>query len=86
MYCALSDIIDQVPEQKVIELTDDENTGEVNQARVDKAIATAGTRARRGGYPILEVSLSTQEYAFAKEVTDEDIAGVVARWTGEKQE
>ena len=43
MYCALSDIIDQVPEQKVIELTDDENLGEVNQARVDKAIATAGS-------------------------------------------
>lgn len=42
-YCALADIIDQVPEQKIIELTDDENLGEVNTARVDKAIATAGS-------------------------------------------
>ncbi|KAF0145108.1 MAG: mu-like prophage Flumu protein gp36 [Nitrospirae bacterium] len=42
-YCALADIIDQVPEQKVIELTDDENTGQVNTSRVDKAIATAGS-------------------------------------------
>lgn len=42
-YCALSDIIDQVPEQKILELTDDENLGEVNAARVDKAISTAGS-------------------------------------------
>lgn len=42
-YCALTDIIDQVPEQKIIELTDDENLGEVNTGRVDKAISTAGS-------------------------------------------
>lgn len=37
-----------------------------------------GARARRGGYPIGSVSLSTVEYAFAKEVTDEDRD--IAQW------
>lgn len=40
--------------------------------RDEAAIRTAGTRARRGGYPLTTVSVSTSEYAFAKEVTDED--------------
>ena len=40
--------------------------------RNEAGVRAAGTRARRGGYPIAEESLSTQEYAFAKEVTDED--------------
>lgn len=31
-----------------------------------------GTRAARGGYPVDYISLSTTEYAIAKEVTDED--------------
>lgn len=31
-----------------------------------------GSRARRGGYPLSSISLSTVEFAFAKEVTDED--------------
>lgn len=31
-----------------------------------------GTRARRGGYPIDYIDISTEEFAFAKEVTDED--------------
>lgn len=40
--------------------------------RDEAGIRAAGTRARRGGYPITPVSLATKEYAFAKEVTDED--------------
>lgn len=31
-----------------------------------------GSRARRGGYPISSIPISTTEFAFAKEVTDED--------------
>jgi hypothetical protein len=40
--------------------------------RDEAGIRAAGTRARRGGYPITTVSIATAEYAFAKEVTDED--------------
>lgn len=40
--------------------------------RDEAGIRTAGTRAKRGGYPLTTVSISTDEYAFAKEVTDED--------------
>lgn len=40
--------------------------------RDEAGIRAAGTRARRGGYPLTTVSVSTDEYAFAKEVTDED--------------
>lgn len=40
--------------------------------RDEAGIRAAGTRARRGGYPLTSVSVSTDEYAFAKEVTDED--------------
>ena len=31
-----------------------------------------GARAKRGGYPIDYITVATKEYAFAKEVTDED--------------
>lgn len=41
MYCAKADILDLLEEQKLVQLTDDENTGLVNDARVDKAIADA---------------------------------------------
>jgi len=40
--------------------------------RDEAGIRAAGTRARRGGYPLTTVSVATNEYAFAKEVTDED--------------
>jgi len=41
---------------------------------VDMAgIRAPSTRAKRGGYPIDLLDLATKEYAFAKEVTDEDI-------------
>ncbi len=40
-YCTLSDIIKLVQESSILQLTDDENTGSVNQARVDEAIAQA---------------------------------------------
>jgi len=40
--------------------------------RDEAAIRAAGTRAARGGYKIDEVSVATKEFAFAKEVTDED--------------
>ena len=40
--------------------------------RDEADIRAAGTRAKRGGYPLSSVSIATDEYAFAKEVTDED--------------
>lgn len=40
IYCTLADI--EAPEQDLIELTDDNNFGVVNQVAVDKAIASAG--------------------------------------------
>jgi len=38
----------------------------------EAAVRAPGTRARRGGYPTDYIGISTKEYAFAKEVTDED--------------
>jgi hypothetical protein len=40
--------------------------------RNEAALRAAGARAKRGSFPTTEVSLSTKEYAFAKEITDED--------------
>jgi len=40
-YCTLEDIKKLLPEEIIIQLTDDENQGVVNQARVDEAIAQA---------------------------------------------
>lgn len=40
-YCTIDDIKDHIPESNIIQLTDDEGIGVVNQARVDKAITTA---------------------------------------------
>lgn len=41
MYCALADIKKLLPEDVVVQLTDDEGIGAVNQARVDEAIEQA---------------------------------------------
>jgi hypothetical protein len=40
--------------------------------RDEAGIRAAGTRANRGSYKLEEASVATKEYAFAKEVTDED--------------
>lgn len=40
--------------------------------RDEAGIRGPGGRANRGGYPVDLLSLSTKEYAYAKEVTDED--------------
>lgn len=40
--------------------------------RDEAAIRAPGTRAARGGYPVDYITINTAEYAFAKEVTDED--------------
>ncbi|MFH2012513.1 MAG: hypothetical protein ABIJ37_07445 [Pseudomonadota bacterium] len=40
--------------------------------RDEAGIRGPGARAPRGGFPISWVSIATKEYAFAKEVTDED--------------
>lgn len=37
-YCTLTDIKSAIPEQNLIQLTDDEGAGEVNQERVNDAI------------------------------------------------
>ncbi len=41
MYCTLDDLKAQVSEAVLVELTDDEGTGQVDQARVDAAITAA---------------------------------------------
>lgn len=40
--------------------------------RDEADVRAAGTRAKRGGYPIDYIDIATKEYAYAKEVTDED--------------
>lgn len=40
--------------------------------RDEAGIRAAGTQAKRGGYPVDFINVTTNEYAFAKEVTDED--------------
>jgi len=40
--------------------------------RDEAGIRAAGTEAKRGGYNLEYTSVATKEYAFAKEVTDED--------------
>lgn len=40
--------------------------------RNEAGVRAAGTRAKRGSFPVTEQSIATREYAFAKEVTDED--------------
>jgi hypothetical protein len=40
--------------------------------RDEAGIRAAGTEAKRGSYNLEDVSVATKEYAFAKEVTDED--------------
>lgn len=40
--------------------------------RDEAGIRAPGTEAKRGGYALESVSIATSEYAFAKEVTDED--------------
>lgn len=40
--------------------------------RDEAGIRGPGARAKRGGYPVDYIDVSTKEYAFAKEVTDED--------------
>ena len=41
MYCTFDDIADMLPEERLIELTDDDNTGTVDQGRIDAAIEAA---------------------------------------------
>ncbi len=45
--------------------------------RDEADVRGAGSRAKRGGYPTDFVNVSTVEYAFAKEVTDEDKAAAI---------
>ncbi len=40
--------------------------------RDEADVRAAGSRAKRGGYPIDYIDIITKEYAFAKEVTDQD--------------
>ncbi len=40
-YCTLADLIMAIPERNLIQVTDDEGTGLVNEARVTQAIADA---------------------------------------------
>lgn len=40
-YCALTDILDQIEEADLLDVTDDENLGQVSEPRVLKAIADA---------------------------------------------
>ena len=40
-YCTLADILERIPEKGVIQLTDDDRIGVVDQVKVDAAIARA---------------------------------------------
>ena len=42
-YCAYADLKKLIPEESLVQLTDDEGVGKVNQARIDEAIAQADT-------------------------------------------
>jgi hypothetical protein len=60
-------IIDRVPPKAII--------GRYKKGawfRDEAGIRAPGSRAARGGFPMDSVGISTKEYAFAKEVTDED--------------
>ena len=56
MYCTLADILkSRVPEARLIQLTDDQDTGEVNEEAVNSAISDAGEMIDgflRGRYPL----------------------------------
>lgn len=60
-YCTLADLLDQVPERELIQLTDDEDTGELQQGYVDAAIRDATdiingyVRGRYGTFPADQV-------------------------------
>jgi len=41
MYCTLDNLKLAIDEARLLELTDDENLGAINQARIDEAISTA---------------------------------------------
>lgn len=43
MYCDLDDIRGALPEERIRELTDDDNVGMIDQGHVDKAIEWAGS-------------------------------------------
>lgn len=68
MYCAKADILDLLEEQLLIQLTDDEDTGVVNEARVDKAISDAcgvidGYLGTRYPVPLATVPVLIRTYA-----------------------
>ena len=42
-YCALADILEKIPRLNLIQLTDDEGIGDINQDRVNAAITEAQT-------------------------------------------
>ncbi len=59
-YCTVSDILDLISEDELVQLTDDEGTGEMDTAVVDKAITNAdaeidGYCGKRYSVPLLPV-------------------------------
>lgn len=42
-YCTLDDILEKIPRENLIQLTDDEGIGDISQDRVNAAITEAGT-------------------------------------------
>lgn len=60
MYCTFDDLKKALDVERLVELTDDEGFGEVNQGRIDEAIAAAqgevdGYLGKRFEVPLLEV-------------------------------
>jgi phage gp36-like protein len=41
MYCTIDDIKQQIPEEVIVQLTDDDNQGVIDEAKVNDAIANA---------------------------------------------
>lgn len=42
MYCSLDDIKKQIPEEAILQLTDDDALGVIDEAKVEEAISNAG--------------------------------------------
>jgi len=57
-YSTLDDLKKLIPEEILVQLTDDEETGSVNQARIDEAIAQADAEINAYCSPRYEVPFS----------------------------
>lgn len=67
-YCTIDDLMEQISEDELIELTDDDNTGVVETSRTDRAIADAdaeinGYCGKRYGVPLSPVPALVRKFS-----------------------